>query len=157
MTTKSRAQALAEGITQTSEYRILRPLAEGASSPQDALQQMVDLVAQEIASNKAKGRDIEELAGEIPFHLAEAITLLGCRTNPADQGKLVEFCLQFYRRKECDPDTGAQLNYGQHLYDSKKLWNENPTLMQSVNEAWNFRENRHDANAMDIKTRKQRG
>lgn len=161
MTGKAHNEALMEQISSTTEYQILQPLVDhgpGAASAQDVLQKMVDHIAQEVSSNKAKSEPPKDVTGEIPYNLAEALTLLGCRTKPSEQGRLVEFCKLFYRRKEVDPDSGEQLTYGAWNYGGgSKLWNENDTLMFSVNDAFNFRESRRehpdDKTAMEIETR----
>jgi len=132
-----------EVFESSDVFRTLRKLTEQpteAFTTQDALQHIHHLIVIEVAANRGKPVNglingaKPELAGILPDCVADVLVELACRTDPPDQGRLVEFASQLYGQTELDPESGEPLRQ-----DNRKVWSENNSLILSANRTWRDR------------------
>jgi hypothetical protein len=83
-----------------------------------------------------------------PDVVADDLVELACRTDRAEQGRLVEFASRLFRQTEVDPESGEPLKWD----DGKILWTETNSLLLSANRAWRDSNSSSDISPMDVQT-----
>lgn len=139
-----------EVFESSSEFKILRKLterqAETTFTAQDALRQVHDLTMEAVAEMKTKPNKTPAVLH--PDIVADDLVELACRTDWAEQGRLVEFASQLYRQAETDPESGKPLKWD----DGKTLWIETDSLLLSANRTWRDSKSSSDTSPMEVRT-----
>ena len=105
----------------TPEFQLLQNLVKDPNaSPEEAVQQVVELTKAEALSGKWPKNTI---GGDFAWNISHLALDIATNTKPENQLNLLNFMRKLQTVAVMDPRTGEQL-----IYDHEKLWTELPCV-----------------------------